>query len=69
MGKTWAKELSGLVEKLDTAYRLGNAKVGDKQFDQLKNRLKEIDPQIKKAETQGVKILRKKEFEKITLDE
>ena len=45
MGKTWAKELSVLVEKLDVAYRSGNAQVSDKQFDQLENRLKEIDPQ------------------------
>ena len=45
VGKTWAKELSGLVEKLDMDYRSGNAQVSDKQFDQLENRLKEIDPQ------------------------
>ena len=45
MGKTWAKELSGLVKKLDRAYRSGNAQVPDKQFDQLENRLREIDPQ------------------------
>ncbi len=45
VGKTWAKELSGLVEKLDVAYRSGNAQVTDKQFDQLENRLMEIDPQ------------------------
>ena len=42
--KTHAKELSFLVEKLDVAYRLGNAQVSDKQFDQLENRLREIDP-------------------------
>ena len=40
MGKTWAKELSVLVEKLDRAYRSGNAQVTDKQFDQLENRLR-----------------------------
>ena len=45
VGKTWAKELSVLVEKLDVAYRSGNAQVSDKQFDQLENRLREIDPQ------------------------
>ena len=45
VGKTWAKELSGLVKKLDVAYRSGNAQVTDKQFDQLENRLREIDPQ------------------------
>ena len=45
MGKTWAKELSVLVEKLDRAYRSGNAQVCDMQFDQLENRLREIDPQ------------------------
>ena len=45
VGKTWAKELSVLVEKLDRAYRSGNAQVSDKQFDRLENRLREIDPQ------------------------
>ena len=45
VGKMWAKELSGLVEKLDRAYRSGNAQVSDKQFDQLENSLREIDPQ------------------------
>ena len=45
MGKTWAKELSVFVEKLDEAYRSGDAQASDKQFDQLENRLKEIDPQ------------------------
>ena len=45
MGKTWAKELSDLVKKLDRAYRSGNAQVSDKQFDQLENRLRKIDPQ------------------------
>tara|TARA_B100000965_G_scaffold249940_1_gene209998 strand:- start:121 stop:378 length:258 start_codon:yes stop_codon:yes gene_type:complete len=45
LGKTWAKKLSGLVRKLDRAYRSGNAQVSDRQFDQLKNRLREIDPQ------------------------
>ncbi len=40
-----AKELSVLIKKLDVAYRSGNAQVSDKQFDQLENRLKEIDPQ------------------------
>jgi len=45
VGKTWAKELSGLVKKLDVAYRSGNTQVSDKQFDQLENRLREIDPQ------------------------
>ena len=45
VGKTWAKELSDLVKKLDRAYRSGNAQVSDKQFDQLENRLREIDPQ------------------------
>ena len=39
------KDLSALVEKLDMAYRSGNAQVTDKQFDQLKNRLRKIDPQ------------------------
>ena len=43
--KTHAKELSLLVEKLDMAYRSGDAQVGDKQFDELENRLREIDPQ------------------------
>ena len=45
LGKTWAKDLSIYVGKLDLAYRLGNAQVSDKQFDQLENKLKEIDPQ------------------------
>ncbi len=45
VGKTWAKELSALVEKLDLAYRSGNTQVTDKQFDQLENRLRKIDPQ------------------------
>ena len=39
------KDLSVLVEKLDRSYRSGNAQVSDKQFDQLENRLREIDPQ------------------------
>ena len=43
--KNPAKLLSGLVKKLDRAYRLGNAQVGDKQFDQLENSLRVIDPQ------------------------
>ena len=43
--KTPAKELSALIKKLDVAYRSGNAQVSDKQFDQLENRLREIDPQ------------------------
>ena len=43
--KSHAKELSDLVKKLDRAYRSGNAEVTDKQFDQLENRLREIDPQ------------------------
>ena len=43
--KIHAKELSALIKKLDRAYRSGNAQVSDKQFDQLENRLKEIDPQ------------------------
>ncbi len=43
--KNPAKVLSGLVKKLDVAYRLGTAQVSDKQFDQLENRLREIDPQ------------------------
>ena len=30
--KIHAKELSGLVKKLDMAYRSGNAQVSDKQF-------------------------------------
>ena len=34
-----------MVKKLDRAYRSGNAQVSDKQFDQLENRLREIDPQ------------------------
>ena len=42
--KNPAKELSALIKKLDVAYRSGNAQVSDKQFDQLENRLKEIDP-------------------------
>ena len=41
--KTHAKELSFLVKKLDVAYRSGNAQVSDKQFDQLENRLREIE--------------------------
>ena len=45
VGKTWAKELSVLVKKLDRDYRSGNAQLSDKQFDQLENRLREIDPQ------------------------
>ena len=45
VGKTWVKELSVLVKKLDRDYRSGNAQVSDKQFDQLENRLREIDPQ------------------------
>ena len=43
--KTPAKELSVLIKKLDTAYRSGNAQLSDKQFDQLENRLRELDPQ------------------------
>ncbi len=43
--KTHAKELSELVKKLDRVYRSGNPQVSDKQFDQLENRLREIDPQ------------------------
>ena len=43
--KNPAKELSALIKKLDVAYRSGNAQVTDKQFDQLENRLREIDPQ------------------------
>jgi len=43
--KTHPKDLSILVEKLDVAYRSGNAQVTDKQFDQLENRLREIEPQ------------------------
>jgi len=43
--KSHAKELSALIKKLDRAYRSGNAQVSDKQFDQLENRLKKIDPQ------------------------
>ena len=39
------KDLLILVEKLNVAYRYGNAQISDKQFDQLENRLKEIDPQ------------------------
>ena len=39
------KDLSVLVEKLDRNYRSGNAQVTDKQFAQLENRLREIDPQ------------------------
>ena len=41
--KNPAKELTALIKKLDVAYRSGNAQVSDKQFDQLENRLKEID--------------------------
>ena len=37
--------LAARLETLDAAYRSGNAQVSDKQFDQLENRLKEIDPQ------------------------
>ena len=37
--------LAARLETLDAAYRSGNAQVRDKQFDQLENRLKEIDPQ------------------------
>jgi DNA ligase (NAD+) len=40
-----AKEFSAFIKKLDVAYRSGNAQVSDKQFDQLENRLKEIDLQ------------------------
>jgi DNA ligase (NAD+) len=43
--KKHAKELSVLVGNLDVAYRSGNAQVTDKQFDQLENRLREIEPQ------------------------
>ncbi len=42
---TWARELFGFVERLDRDYRLDNAQISDKQFDQLENRLREIDPQ------------------------
>ena len=43
--KMHPKDLSVLVEKLDRNYRSGNAQVADKQFAQLENRLREIDPQ------------------------
>ena len=43
--KMHTKDLSILVENPDRNYRSGNAQVSDKQFDQLENRLKEIDPQ------------------------
>ncbi len=39
------KELSALVKKQFSDYRSGNAQVSDKQFDQLENRLRDIDPQ------------------------
>ena len=35
-----------IAEKLDVAYRSGHAQVSDEQFDQLENRLKEIDPRF-----------------------
>ena len=41
----YPKDLSIFVEKLDVANRSGNAQVSDKQFEQLENRLREIDPQ------------------------
>ena len=44
VGKTWAKELSVLVEKLDVAYRSGNALVSDQQFDHLLTNLRRVDP-------------------------
>jgi len=44
VGKTWAKELSVLVEKLDVAYRSGNALVSDQQFNHLLTNLRRVDP-------------------------
>ena len=43
--KKYPNTLVARLETFDAAYRSGNAKVSDKQFDQLENRLKEIDPQ------------------------
>ena len=38
------KTLSNKVKFLDQQYKQGSALVFDKEFDQLENRLKEIDP-------------------------
>ena len=45
MPKKCPNALAARLETLDAAYRSGNARVSDKQFDQLENRLKEIDLQ------------------------